>query len=48
MPDASPDHDIVIVMVVFFVVVIFMKIDEREFIRRDRTLAGSNLMPHLE
>ena len=33
MPDASPDHDIVIVMVVFFVVVIFMKVDEREFIK---------------
>ena len=33
MPDASPDHDIVVVMVVFFVVVIFMKVDEREFIK---------------
>ena len=32
MPDASPDDDQVIVMVVFFVV-IFMKVDEREFIK---------------
>ena len=33
MPDASPDDNKVIVMVVFFVVVIFMKVDEREFIK---------------